>query len=132
MLDISLSSYEFRTYRKRSGCISIRHRSYLLVPTNAGFRLSTYLSNISARLTLPDTKEVLIDTCWFTDTVSFKYDGEVMIHEFWLSHVCPWRKIRPGRGHLRIDYEFTFAGHPDAHVHEHPAIVRPLPHYRSA
>ena len=132
MLDIRLSSYEFRTYRKRNGYISLRHRSYLLVPTDVGFHLSTYLSRITAHLTLPDSSHIEIDRIAFTDAVEFDYDGETMVHVFWLSHVVPRTEVRPGLGLLRIDYEFNFVGHPDARVHEHPAIVRPLPYYRSA
>jgi hypothetical protein len=131
VLDISLSSYEFRTYRKRTGCISLRHRSYLLVTTDAGFRLSAYLSSMSAHLTLPNSNEVEIDTISFTENVQFEYDGQTMNHEFWLSHISPWKNIRPKLGNLRIDYEFTFAGHPEIGVHEHPAIIRPLPYYRA-
>lgn len=132
MLDIQLSSYEFRTYRKRDGRISLRHRSYLLVPTNGSFSLSTYLAKITAQLTLPDSTEVEIEEITFSDAVQFKYDGETMVHLFRFSHVTARTEILPGLGHLRIGYEFQFAGHPDARRHEHPAIVKALPYCRTS
>lgn len=133
MLDIQLSSYEFRTYRKRSGHISLRHRSHLLIPTNAGFRLSAYLSIISANLTLPDSTRIEIDEVAFDEETAFKYDGKVLVHGFYLRHIVPRDRVDPGLGLLRINYEFTFAaGHPESHSHEHPAIILRLPYSRSA
>lgn len=132
-LDIRLSSYEFRTYRKRSGHISLRHRSYLMVPTNTGFSLSAYLSRIAAYLTLPDATEIQLDHIAYTEVQEFKYDGETMVHLLWLSHVVPRTEVKPGLGHLRIEYQFQFVkGCPDARAHEHPAIIKPMPYYRAA
>src|SRR5258708_18728245 len=119
MWPILLSSYEFATYRKGNGCISIRHRSYLIVPTNAGFSLSAYMPRFEARLTLPDSSEIELDDLWYTVGTEFEYDGKAMVHRLSLGKATKRKQVAPGLAHLRIKYEFNFAGHPDALVHEH-------------
>jgi hypothetical protein len=132
VIAIQLSSYEFRTYRRGNGGISLRHRSYLIVNTNAGFSLSSYLTKMAARLTLPDSTVIDIENIRFTVGVEFEDDGKAMVHSFWLWDAFPRKKIKPGVECLRIEYEITLVeGHPEQGVHEHPMIVKPLQYGRA-
>lgn len=53
-MDASLTSYEFRAYRKRSGAISLYLRTRVLFDTGVSFSISAYLHTITGTLALPD------------------------------------------------------------------------------
>lgn len=128
---IELSSYEFRTYRKQSGLISLRHRSYLLVHTRDGFNLTRSLGKFSGRLSSRGSGEVRLDFHSISHDVEFGFDGKTMIHCLQMWTFCAQHAIKPGLWRLTLEYAITLGGVTAAGVHQHEAVVRPLPWYRA-
>ena len=102
----------FRAYKKKNGNISLHLRTYLLVHTNAGFRLSTYLMNLKAWLKLPQKNEIEIDDISFSEAVVCKYTNDIMVHDFWLSTVLMEQAIKPCVADLRIMLQLSFTRDP--------------------
>lgn len=109
---LTLADTSIRLYRKKNGKASLRLRSYLMVKTNIGFRLSAYLRDISCRLTLPSEEVIVFDEIAFTEDLICKFDSETMVHGFWASGVADLKVIKNGVGRLRLDYRISFTGHP--------------------
>lgn len=110
MLDLADTS--IKAFKKRSGNISLHLRSYLLIKTNVSFSLSYYMKDIHCSLTLPDGSLINFDKASFSHRTIFKYNGEIMVHDFWASTITDKKMINPCLGKLRIDYRISFTGHP--------------------
>jgi hypothetical protein len=107
---LRLADTSVRIYRKRDGRLSLKLRSYLMVPTNAGFRLSAYLRSVSGCLEFPGGESVEIDTIAHTEDCA--YEMGHMIHEFWASAVTDLPVSRYKAAKLTIDYHLSFTGRP--------------------
>lgn len=79
---LSLADTSIRLYRKKNGKVSVRLRSYLMVETNASFRLEAYLRDISCTLTFPNGRTMEFDEVSFTDDLECKYQYNTMVHGF--------------------------------------------------
>jgi len=109
---LRLADTSIRLYRKKDGKASFRLRSYLLVKTNVGFRLSAYLKHISCNLTLSSGEVVVFDQVSFTEDLTCKYEMETMVHGFWASAIADMPVIKDTVARLRVDYHLSFTGHP--------------------
>ena len=109
---LRLADTSVRLYRRKDGRVSLRLRSYLMVDTDAGFRLSSYLKDISCQLTLPTGEVILFDRVAFTDVLTCKYEINTMVHDFWASAIADLPTIKDRVGTLRVDYHLSFTGHP--------------------
>jgi len=107
---LRLADTSIRLYRKKDGRASVRLRSYLMVQTNAGFKLSAYLKSIRCHLTLPSGEVIELTDVSYSD--SCRYRLETMVHDFWASGVADMKTIENGVGTLRLDYHISFTGHP--------------------
>ena len=128
---LRLSDTSIRLYRKKNGKVSVRLRSHLMVATNAGFRLSAYLKDISCELTLPNGKTMEFDEVSFTDDLECKYQYHTMVHGFWASGTTEMRRLENSVGKLRLNYWLSFTDHPS----EEPDFVEyvvPIIRMRSA
>ncbi len=119
-MKISLADTSIRQYRKRNGAVAFHLRSYLMIETTAGFRLSAYLRSISGRLTLSSGVVVPLDEIMFSEDCRYRLG--VMVHDFWASGTAPMELIRDDTGILRIDYHISFTGH----TSEEPAFLEAL------
>ncbi len=106
---LRLADTSIRLYRKKDGKASVRLRSYLMVQTNVGFRLSAYLKTIRCHLTLPSGEVIELTDISYSD--SCRYCLETMVHDFWASGVADLKTIENGVGTLRLDYHISFTGH---------------------
>jgi hypothetical protein len=115
-----LADTSVRQYRRRDGRVAFRLRSYLMIETNAEFRLSAYLKDISGELTLSTGERIPIEEVAFSDTCIYKMG--VMMHDFWAAGTSEMKVIRDDIGKLRIDYHLSFTGHP----YEEPDYIEML------
>jgi len=121
---IELADTTFRAYRKKSGAIALHLRGYLLVHTDAGFRLSAYLRDIRCWITLPGKKEHECDSVSFSEWTVCKYDGQCMLHDLWVSTIIPDDDLRNCVADMKLMYHINFTGHP---VEEPAFIERKVP-----
>jgi hypothetical protein len=82
-----------------------------MIDTNIGFRLSSYLKDISCMLTLPSGEVIAFDEISFSEGLICKHQLNTMVHDFWASASADIKEIRNGVGKLRIDYRISFTGH---------------------
>lgn len=109
---LRLADTSIRIYRKKNGKVSLRLRSYLMVKTNTGFRLSAYLKAISCDLKLPSGTVIPFDEIGYSYDSNCKYEMGTMVHDFWAAAEADMPTIRGGVGILRVDYHISFTGHP--------------------
>lgn len=109
---LNLADTSVRLYRKKNGKVSVKLRSYLMVETNAGFRLSAYLRAISCALTFPNGRTMEFDEVSFTHDLECKYQQNTMVHGFWASGTTEMKKLENGVGKLHMNYWLNFTGHP--------------------
>lgn len=109
---LRLADTSIRLYRKKNGKISLRLRSYLMVTTNAGFRLSAYLKEISCRLTLPSGEVIVFDKISHSYDLTCKYELDTMVHDFWASATTDMHTIEDSVATFHMDYRISFTGHP--------------------
>jgi hypothetical protein len=101
----------FRAYKKKNGNISLHLKTYLLVYTNLGFRLSAYLKDLNGWLKLPRQNEIEIEQISYSDALVCSYTNDTMVHHFWLSTVLTEKDIKPCVADLRIMLHLSFTGH---------------------
>jgi hypothetical protein len=82
---LRLADTSIKIYRKRDGRLSLKLRSYLMIPTNTGFRLSAYLRSMSGRLEFPAGESLELDS--IAKTEGCAYEMGHMVHDFWASVV---------------------------------------------
>jgi hypothetical protein len=109
---LRLADTSIRLYRRKDGRASLHLRSYLMVQTDASFRLNTYLKEISAQLRLPTGPVIQFDRVAFSDALTCKYALNTMVHDFWASAVAQLPTLTDQVGILRVDYHLSFTGHP--------------------
>lgn len=109
---LRLADTSIRMYRRKDGKVSLHLRSYLMVQTDASFRLSTYLKDVSAQLTMPTGPVIQFDRVAFSDALKCKYSLNTMVHDFWASAVAQLPTLTDQVGLLRVDYHLSFTGHP--------------------
>ena len=103
---------KFRAFKKKNNKISLNLRTYLLVYTNTGFRLSAYLKNARAWLTLPEETEIEIEELSFSDNVIRNHPGYMMVHDFWLRTVFDKQELKSCVADLKLMFHLSFNGHP--------------------
>ncbi len=108
---LSLSDTTIRMYRKKNGLVSLRLKSYLLVHTNEGFSLLAYLKNLSCQLTLATGQVVPMCRSYSAHTQA-EYLFDTMVHYFWAWGEVEMESMQNSVGKLRVDYHFSFTGHP--------------------
>ena len=107
---LSLADSSIRMYRKKNGLISLRLSSYLLVHSNAGFRLDAYLRKLSCQLTLSSGQVVTMEHAFTVDTQA-EYAFDTMVHKFYAQGEVKMESMRNSVGKLRVDYHISFTGH---------------------
>lgn len=112
MAMLRLADTSIRMYRRKDGRVSLRLRSYLMVKTSATFRLAAYLRAISCELNLPSGESIVFDEVGYADRTWCEYEIATMVHEFWASAVSDMPRLEDRVGTLRVDYQFSFTGHP--------------------
>ncbi len=108
---LNLADTSIRLYRKKTGKVSVKLRSFLMVETNTGFRLGAYLKDISCTLTLPSGKRIEFSEVSFTEEPECKFQMNTMVHGFWASGITEMMKMENGVGVLRLNYWLSFTGH---------------------
>jgi hypothetical protein len=109
---INLADTSIRLYRKKDGKVSVKLRSYLIIESNIGFKLSAYLKHISVFLTLSNNKLIELNEISFSDEINCKLQLNTMVHDFWASGITEMSKIENSVGILRLNYWLNFTGHP--------------------
>jgi hypothetical protein len=109
---IDIADTTFRAYKKKRGGISLHLRSYLLVHTNVGFKLSAYLKDIRAWIRLPGGKEEEIDSVAISEHLVYKFSNDIMAHDLWLSTLIHGCDVKRCTADLRVMYHISFTGHP--------------------
>lgn len=120
---LRLADTSIRMYRRKDGRVSLRLRSYLMVKSNIGFRLSAYLREISCRLTLASGKVIEFEQISYTEDTQAEFVLDTMVHWFWASAVTDMEVIRNSVGIFRMDYLVSFTGHPTEEPDFFEAIV---------
>lgn len=108
---LSLADTSIRMYRKKSGLVSLRLRSYLLVHSNLGFSLNAYLWSLACQLTLSSGQIVPMETSYTIHTQA-EYVLDTMVHLFWAWGEIEMESMRNSVGKLRLDYHISLTGHP--------------------
>lgn len=122
---LRLADTSIRLYGKKDGAVSVRWKSYLMIHTNLGFRLSTYLNKFECSVALADGPIVRFDEVSYTDDCIYKMDH--MIHELWAAGSTPLGVIKDAAGLLRVEYRlFSFDGQGEPSVIEQvvPVLAR--------
>src|ERR1051326_5127622 len=76
-----LADTSIRIYRRRDERASLCLRTYLMIPTNAGFSLRAYLKSISCTLFLPSGQGTPFN--WTAYSETSEYELNIMMHDFW-------------------------------------------------
>lgn len=106
---LRLADTSIRLYRKKNGTVSVRWRSYLMIHTNLGFRLSAYLNKFDCVVSIADGPTVHFDEVAYTEDGIYKMDH--MVHEVWGVGSTPLGVMENTVGLLRIEYRlFSFEG----------------------
>ncbi len=105
---LRLADTSIRMYRRKDGRVSLKLKSYLMVDSNAGFRLSAYLRSISCHLRFASGREIEFDDVAYTDDTEAEYKLNTMVHGFWASAVTDMNTIRNTVAKFRMDYQLVF------------------------
>lgn len=106
---LRLADTSIRLYRKKDGTVSVRWRSFLMIHTNLGFRLSAYLNKFDCSVAIAEGPTVHFDEVSYTEDCIYKMDH--MVHEIWAAGSTPLGIMKDTVGLLRIDYRlFSFEG----------------------
>lgn len=127
---IELADTTVRAYRKKSGFISLHLRSYLLIHTDIGFRLSAYLKDIRCWITLPGRKEHAFDWVSVSEATECEPDRGIMAHSFHTYTVVPVRTLPRCIAELRLMYHISFTGHDTEEPESLKRKVLVIPHLR--
>jgi len=114
---LRLADTSIRMYRRKDGRVSLRLKSYLLVESAVGFRLSAYLRCISCSLQFASGA--------FTEEIQAEYKLNTMVHQFWAVGVTDMVTIRNTVAKFRMDYRLSFTDH-EAEVAERFEAIVPL------
>jgi hypothetical protein len=95
-------------YRRKDERVSLRLKSYLLVESKVGFRLSTYLRFISCYLRFASGNEIELDEVAYTEDTEAEHNLNTMVHGFWASGVTDMDTIRNTAATFRMDYRLSF------------------------
>jgi hypothetical protein len=90
---LKLADTSVRLYRKKNGRVSFKLRSYLMIDTSVGFRLSVYLKEISCKLTLPSGEDIVFDEISFSEDLICKHQLNTMVHDLWASASADIREL---------------------------------------
>lgn len=118
---LRLADTSIKMFRKKDGNLSLRLRSYLMVPTDVSFRLSTYLRSLSGRLEFPCGKVIDLDSLSFTDNCSYALGN--MIHGFWATAIADPSIRKHKAAKLTIEYHLSFTGHSTEEKQEFSMVV---------
>ena len=122
---LRLADTSIRLYRKIDGTVSVCWKSYLMVHSNTGFRLSAYLNKLDCQITIADDPTVPLGDLGYTEDCIYKM--EHMVHEIWASGRARMGVIKNTVGLLRVEYRlFSFEGQGAPSVIEHvvPVLAR--------
>lgn len=120
---LNLADTSIRMYRRKDGRVSLKLRSYLLVHTNTGFRLSAYLRDMSCQVELASGQIIKFEEISFTEETQAKYQFETMTHGFWASAITEMKVMENQVGKFRMDYLISFTGHPSEQPSSFQTIV---------
>jgi hypothetical protein len=123
-LNVCLSNYEFRAYRKAWGAIWLHLRTRVLFETPVSFSIHKYLRNITGILALPDGSVFDIDGVTITQAAAVRYDGRVQVHEIAIIVPTGLPDVTPCIAELTLDFTFDFHGSTDHAHHEHAVLIR--------
>ena len=108
---LKLADTSIRMYRRKDGRVSLRLKSYLLIESTVGFRLSAYLRFIPCKLRLASGKEIEFKEVAYTEDTEAEYKLNTMVHGFRASAVTEMDTIRNTVAKFRMDYRMSFTGH---------------------
>ncbi len=105
---LRLADTSVRMYRKKDGRVSLHLHSYLMIlAKGGGYRLSTYLDNISGTLTFTSGHVVVpFESISFTENCLYEMDS--MAHEFWASGITDMEVIKNTVATLAIEYKLFY------------------------
>ena len=106
----SLSSYEFRAYKKGNGRIALHMRTTLMIQTTASFGAG-YLKGATGLLVLPPTRPFDLEL-EITDSCDIPYDGETQALDLWATVLTDLRECTCCIGHMDLRVCFIAAGAP--------------------
>lgn len=123
---LRLADTSIRLYRKKDGTVSVRWRSFLMIHTNIGFRLSAYLNKLECSVVIGDGPIVNFDQVAYSEDCTYKLGH--MVHDIWASGSTPLGVMEDTTvGVLRVEYRlFSFDGQGDPSVIEQvvPVVAR--------
>lgn len=122
---IRLSNYEFRTYQKRDGDLSLRLFSHLLLDTRDNGHINYFFIPVRARLTLANAAGLTLDISYPDAPVHVV--GDLHVYHIWFSGRIPRKQFVPGVASLFIHYRTEYLPHHLRRYHRHLAVVKELP-----
>lgn len=122
---LQLADTSIRLYRKKSGLVSVRLHSYLMLHAkDQGFSLSAYLNQFDCSVTFDSGEYVSLDEYSYTHECIFKMGH--MIHELWASGITELETMRETAGLLRVEYRlFSYPGQGAPDVFERVVPILP-------
>jgi len=120
---LKLTDTSVRMYRRKDGRVSLRLKSYLLVESSVGFRLSAYLRSISCHLRMASGKEIEFEEVAYTEDTEAEYKLNTMVHGFWAWAVTDMDTIRNTVATFRMDYRISFTGHESEKAESFETVV---------
>lgn len=123
---LRLADTTIRLYRRMDGTVSVCLRSFLMIHTNTGFRLSAYLNKLECSVAIAEGPIVHFDEVGYSEDCTYKLDH--MVHDFWAAGSMPYGAMRDTTvGLLLIEYRlFSFEGQGEPSVIEQvvPVVAR--------
>lgn len=107
---LRLADTTIRLYRRKDGTVTVCLRSFLMIHSNTGFRLSAYLNKLECSVAIAEGPTVYLDEVGYSEDCTYKLDH--MVHDFWATGSTPYGAMNDTTvGLLRIEYRlFSFEG----------------------
>jgi hypothetical protein len=123
-LPISLSTYEFRAYRKASGYVWLHLRSTLLIQTEVSFSIEAYVTDISGHLALSPGDPLDFERISLGTACDIRYDGQIQAVDLYVTVPTVQRDVKPCVAMMQLQLDVAFIGAPFRGLLNREATVR--------
>jgi hypothetical protein len=125
-LQVQLSTYEFRAYRKGSGWVWLHLRSTLLIEIEVSFSIEAYLTDISGHLVLPSGDLLDFERIAVAEGCDIRHNGRIQAVDLWVSVPTRLKDVKPCVCMMHLQLDVSFHGASFRGLVDREATVRRL------